>query len=183
MVHIPKKILISAAVVLLLAGLAAGFLAGNSGSVGNILPSGTTGPTAPELLGLTGTVKEISGATITLDISAMPNIGGGPSTRQVEVTASTTLTKQTTKDPAQFQAELAAYQKKSSSLKPGSPSLSIPSPTEQTAIKISDIKVGDMLSVNADHDIKTAASFEAMQIIVMPAVSAVPPPPPVPPAP
>jgi hypothetical protein len=103
-----------------------------------------------------------------------------PTSRTVNVTSETKIVRQTAKDPAEFRAEMEAFQQAADPTKP------FPQPFNVETITLADIKAGDQVSVTADHDIFGEASFDATEInVASNAAAAVggqaPPPPPPPP--
>jgi hypothetical protein len=128
-------------------------------------------PTQPEMQVVSGTIKTVSGDTITLETQPSANpFENLPTTRQVKVTSETKIVKNEPKDPEVFQDEMDAYQKavSESAPKPGEPAPSnLPTPPEpfiEMELEISDLKAGDMITVDAGKDIKTATNFDAVKI-------------------
>jgi hypothetical protein len=114
---------------------------------------------------LIGTVQQNSGGKlIVLQENLMTDalVSGVSDDREVIITACTKITRATKKSAAQFAAEQDAFAKL-----PPSPNTQPPSPTTQTSIKISDIKIGDVVAVTAkEADITNAASLTATDIVV-----------------
>jgi hypothetical protein len=132
-------------------------------------------PVQPTMLSVGGMIKNISGNTITLQASPSINpFDDLPAVRTVTVTSATKLVKNEQKDPKVLQQEFADFQKAMQRSVPG-PGSSVPAtlpptplkPFNETDIKISDLKTGDNISVEAASDIKTAASFEAVKIVLI----------------
>ena len=124
------------------------------------------------LFSLTGSVKEIDGNIVTIDANPLtPNPfaeNNFPTVRTVTVADATTITQMQQKDQATLQQEMLAYQKAVSAAKGASSTLTPPMPFSETAIKLSDLKVGDKITVTAGSDIRTATSFTATKIKVQP---------------
>lgn len=134
-------------------------------------------PSQPTMMSVSGTIQSVSGKVITVKTNAMMNpFESLPEVRKVTVTDTTKIVKISTKDPSVYQAELEAYQKsmqKAVSPKTGTsspvtaPSLGVPpTPMKETVLKLSDLKAGDMIMVDAGKDVKTQTSFDAVRIIV-----------------
>lgn len=136
-------------------------------------------PVQPNMSVISGTVKSISGNTITLQTQPSMNpFEDLPTVREVSVTSATKIVKNELKDPKVYQQEMADYQaafqtaQKAAAAAGGKvPMTSIkwpitPMPSVETAVKISDIKAGDMLMVDAGKDVKMSSSFEAVKITV-----------------
>ena len=133
-------------------------------------------PTQPTMSFVSGTIQSISGSVITIQTpSAMNPFEDLPTVRKVTVTSKTVIVKTTSKDPAVFQQEIADFQKAMQKNLPGSGTSTAsvatklptpPMPSTETEVKIADLKVGDMISVDAGKDVKTQTSFEAVKITV-----------------
>lgn len=129
-----------------------------------------------------GTIQGISGSVITIQTPPSPNLFQDlPATRKVTVTSTTKIVKTTSKDPTVFQQEMADYQKTMQKAVPSSGTSTAPSamklptppiPVTETEVKLSDLKVSDMISVDAGKDITTQTNFEAVKITVSSAPAA-----------
>jgi hypothetical protein len=120
---------------------------------------------------LTGTVTAVGDASITFTVSEEPK------TRVASVTEATSIVVIRRKDAAVLQAEqdaylnaLAAYEAEEAD-DPSTPPVSGPPvpplPDAATAGTLADITVGSKVTVMADDDIATAASFEATAVLVL----------------
>lgn len=119
---------------------------------------------------VSGTVKSVSGNVITMQTPSSGNpFEDLPTVRQVTVTSGTKIVRNEPKDPKVYQKEVAAYQAAVQKMKPiqtAATTPAMPQPFTETALKISDLKAGDVLMVDAGKDIKTRTSFDAVKITV-----------------
>ncbi|MFZ2621383.1 MAG: hypothetical protein WAX37_02680 [Minisyncoccia bacterium] len=138
-------------------------------------------PIMTELRNISGTVKEISGNVVTVKIAEPSNpFDQYPTERQVVIDSETSVTKSVQSDQKEFQKQWDAY------IKSNSKTSTPPSPIKEVNINLSDIKVGDVISVLADHNIKNEIKFTGKKVLVGldgsaggPAgLGSVPPPPP-----
>jgi len=142
-------------------------------------------PSPAIMTSVVGTIQGVSGNTITLKSSSMDPFENIPTVRTITVTNATKIVKNESKDMKVFAQEMDVYQK--SVLKPVSASASTspaaagmitpPLPFTEATVSISDLKVGDMITVDAGKDVKTQASFEAVKISLMttaPSAAAIP---------
>lgn len=127
-------------------------------------------PTMPSMQSVYGTVKSVSGNTLTVQTPPSANpFEDLPTVRTVTVTSTTKIEKSEQRDPKIFQEEMTAYQTAMQKIKPGQALEDTPIPPMmfvQKSISLSDIKEGDMVSVDAGKDVKTATSFEAVGVVV-----------------
>ncbi|MFA5842006.1 MAG: hypothetical protein WC835_03560 [Candidatus Paceibacterota bacterium] len=130
-------------------------------------------PAQPDIRSVSGTIAGISGNTITLKTVASINpFENSPDTREVTVTNGTKIIRSEPKTPEAFREEMSAYQKalKKTFPAPGATTTTAakmptsPMPFNEIAIQISDLKAGDMITVESGKDIKTAPDFEAVKI-------------------
>lgn len=130
-------------------------------------------PPMPEMRSISGKVLSISGSTVTIESMASVNpFETLPKERTITVTSTTKLISMEQKDQASFQKEMEAFSKQMSSVKPGSAQsapIMPPMPFSEKSISLSDIKVGEMINVEADENIKEKASFTAIKITATPA--------------
>lgn len=114
---------------------------------------------------LTGTVRSVSGGKLIVSQENLMTdalISGITDDREVTTTASTKITRDVQKPAAQFQAEQEAFAKL-----PPSPSLQPPTATIKSTIRISDINVGDHVTISAqESDITMLPSITAASISV-----------------
>lgn len=185
-----KNITLIGMAVALVAGGVAGYYGASYQYSGTLTKAKAAFPTQPTMQMVSGTVKSVSGNTVTIQTQPSMNpFENLPAVRTVTVTSTTKIVKNEQKDTAVFQQEMADFQKamQKSVPVPGStstPAMNLPTPPtpfNETVLKVSDIKVGDMVSVDAGKDVKTAASFDAVKITVngsigAPGIGGVPPP-------
>lgn len=133
-------------------------------------------PALPTLPAVSGAIQSISGSTITLLVQSVLNpFEDLPTVREVTVMSTTKIVKSEPKDPQMLMAETAEYQKvldrtlllQDNSAPVPANLLAPPQPFSETAIRLSDLKVGDMITVDAGKDIKTATRFEAVKITLV----------------
>jgi len=177
-----KNITLIGMTVALVAGGVAGYY-GASYQYSSILTKAKAAfPTQSTMSAVFGTVKSVSGNTVTIQTQPSMNpFENLPAVRTVTVTSTTKIVKNEQKDPQVFQQEMIAYQKamqKSASTSGTSTPASVgqpatsPMPFVETVVNIADLKVGDMVSVDAGKDVKTAASFDAVKITVNESIGA-----------
>ena len=127
-------------------------------------------PLPQQLNTVSGTIKSISGNTISLEASIFSPFEELPPIRTITVTDKTTVIKLEQKAAATYQKELAEYQKASEPPK-GSKTppviLPIPNPYTQLPGSRADLKPGLSISVTAKEDVKTKEAFEAAGIEVL----------------
>lgn len=186
-----KSIIAGVTVVALIVGGVVGYLGAGSQYSAQLDKAKKAFPTLPATQTIFGTIKSISGNVITLQTqSAVNPFENIPEVRTVTVTSATKIVKNERKDLNVLQQEMADYQKAlkstsrtvpvAGSTTPAIANMTIPPmPFTQTEIKLSDLKVGDMVSVDADKDIKTEASFEVVKIVIE-GTPVIGPPPPLP---
>ncbi len=112
---------------------------------------------------LQGTVTAISGNQLTLHTQSInPFDDPALADRTVLINASTTVVKLAQKDPKTFQAEMSAFMKATQS---GTPQTAPPpQPFTHVPATIADIAVGNVVTISAADNVKTAKSFTASQI-------------------
>jgi len=118
---------------------------------------------------LSGTIKSISGSTVTLSIST-PGLAATPelATRTVTIDGNTKIEQWVQRDPADIQKDLEAFNAQLATLKnsPSTPG-NIPTPPQtqnKQDANISDLKVGQSISVTSADDVKSAQQFTATEI-------------------
>jgi len=135
-------------------------------------------PQITDMRSVNGTIKEVGEGRIVMETTGIENpFEELPKVRTVIAGGNTKVVLQEQKDPAQFQRELAEFQKKIPALKPGEVPADIGrSPTTYTEreISLSEVKVGWNITATSDKNIKMAEEFEATHIAVM-SVPAQPP--------
>jgi len=177
--------LIVGIVVALVVGGAVGYVTAGYQYSDKLEMAKTAFPSQPTMQIVSGTIQSISGNTIT--IQTPPSINPFedlPTVREVTVTSETKILKSEPKEPAVFQKEVEAYQKamSASASKPGEQAPAAganlpipPQPFTETELSISDLKTGDMITVDAGKDVKTATSFDAVKITLGGTVAALTP--------
>lgn len=128
-----------------------------------------------EVTSISGKIEKINGQTITITanpISQNPFIDiSFPQTRVVNVTSATQLTRIVPKDPATFQKEMTAFQnaiqEPRSATGTSQKSLNPPSSFVENNIKLSDIKIGNIVSITAASNILSVSNFSATKIQVL----------------
>ncbi len=119
--------------------------------------------TPDDIRSLSGTVTAISGNQLTLHTqSTNPFDDPALADRTVLINASTTVVKLAQKDPKTFQTEMNAFMKatQSGTSQPATP----PEPFTRVPATVADIAVGNVVTVSAADNVKTAKSFTASQI-------------------
>jgi len=151
--------------------------------------SGFAAPMANfEIKNVSGQVAAIKGNVITLKIRPLePLADPSLDERIINVDANTKIYIQEQKDQAEYQAEMAEFNKKmqeqlKTQLKPGqapaAPASAIMPPEFfiKKQISLKDIKAGDNINViAADKDIKNTKQFRAAEISLQPAAAMTPP--------
>lgn len=180
-----KNTLIISVVIALVVGLGFGYVIGWGSTASSyqaqIAKAAAFFPQMTDVRSVSGTVKSVSGNSITVTTVAMNPFDTSPTERIVTVGNDTAIVKDVQKDPKVFQDELAAYQTALGKVKKvalpavtgtstaASAAASIPTPpspfTEET-LKLSDLKAGTQVTVTASENIKTATTFEATRISV-----------------
>ncbi len=174
-----KNIIVSLGIFL--AGAALGFGIGRIGSGGRfgelqklqaqVEQAKKFFPQTPaDIRTISGTIKNVSGRTVTLEIESPNPFEDIPKTRMVTISASTKIILQKQKDPAVLQRELAVFDAsvKTLATKPGTPSPMFPSPFQETSGVASDLKPGQSVTITADQNIRDAEAFEAREMRLTP---------------
>ena len=117
---------------------------------------------------VSGTVQSINGDKITVKIHPLEVFADASlDTRTIDITSGTKMYSVTMVDQKTFAAEMNAFSKKMQTTGTNSAtSLTPPSPTTKTAISLSDLKVGNIVSINTSSDIKEVKEFSATEIDV-----------------
>jgi len=137
-------------------------------------------PPAPtEATSLTGTIKSIGTDSIVIEVViASPNPLDElnyPRERTVTLSSATKYEREISKTPEEFQKDMDAFQKAAAA---GGAPVTPPSSIKLEPIAFQNLKVGDTVTVVADHNILPEASFQATEIVLnATAVSPIPPPP------
>ncbi len=153
--------LVAVALVVLIVGYAAGYLPEKQknddlrAKVSKILPG------IPEMREFGATIKEIRGKTIIVTVPpSASSLDEYPLEREVTITDATKIILRTPLDPMGFQKVLNEYMSSHPS-----PTSTPPTPFSETKLSISDLKVGDSVTIKTADDVKSARVFEAMAII------------------
>lgn len=182
-----KKTIIIAGAVTAIVGCLLGYTVGyfrggkdvTASYVAKIVAVNKLFPSAPaNIFSLSGQVKSINGSTIVINANPMTQNpfaeGNFPAVREVTIVGATSITRTEQKDPATFQKEMTAFQKATQS-RTGSAgaapaAVNLPNPFTEVVLKLSDVKVGDTITITAASDITSAARFEATKIQVSQAI-------------
>lgn len=162
-----------------------GYEAGYQEAVSKL--QGAAIPAAPqETRSLTGNVAAVSATSIEIDVDAKSldpfRAKDLPARRTVLITDSTVVIRLEPKSTEEFMEEQRALEKRRAEAQPGDPPPAIPSPFKETSIKATDIDEGEHVTVEAEADILTAPSFEALKVTVAPSSDLIAAPLPPPPA-
>ncbi|MBI3671505.1 hypothetical protein HY249_01785 [Candidatus Azambacteria bacterium] len=127
-------------------------------------------PIMGEVRAISGIVKSIADDKIIISADPMgPTRVAGVDLRTILTSSSTKVTLWQNKDRAIFEKELAKFteniKKIQKSKEPVVPELP-PEPFTRTEIKLSEIKEGDRVAVEAGKDIKDSKEFTAVSIMV-----------------
>ena len=124
--------------------------------------------TPDEMRVLSGTVTRINGNKIDFHIqSTRPFDEPSLDDRTTTVTSDTKISRLTQKDQKIFQSEMETFMKNSQTKK-GATLATPPEPFSHTPAILADIKVGDVLTVSAEENIKTKKEFTATDIQIQP---------------
>lgn len=111
---------------------------------------------------ISGTVTAIAGDKLTLDqdyFDTDPKIDGVTDVRTAKLVATTKIQAQTNKPSEQLNKEMAAF-------KPG-PDATPPAPYTLSALKLSDLKIGDRVLITSGQDLRLSEEFDALTINVL----------------
>jgi hypothetical protein len=118
---------------------------------------------------LSGQVTAINGTTLTLKTAPLtqnPFAGSFPLVREVTVTSATKITGVSQQSQAEFQTEQQAFEKKMTGARP-TPGMILsmpPMPPTPTDLTLSDISIGNTVTVTADSNIVSSPSFTATAV-------------------
>jgi hypothetical protein len=93
------------------------------------------------------------------NLATNPYVDDVSDTRTILLTVSSTITTTTNKDDATFQKELQAFMKNPQS---GTP----PMPTVTHTLKLSDLNIGDRVTVSSLVDVRLLEKIEAQSVLV-----------------
>ncbi|MCX6786522.1 MAG: hypothetical protein NTU85_01730 [Candidatus Kaiserbacteria bacterium] len=130
-------------------------------------------PSAQDVRGVSGKISGINGNTVTIAVNETSPFDDSPTAREVVVGENTKIVKMDFKDQTVFKQELEEYQKITSAQTDKTKIPTPPIPFTEKEISLSDLKVGDQITVEAGENIKTETKFTATKITlqVIPAVS------------
>lgn len=118
---------------------------------------------------LSGTVTANNGNSLTLHVQSVnPFDDPALADRSILITASTTVMRRIQKDPVVYRAEVANFLKNPQG---ATTTRVLPEEYTSTPVKVSDIKVGDTVSVSASFGIKLVKEFNAGAIQILPKTS------------
>lgn len=111
-------------------------------------------------------IKEIKGDAILIEGPKSPNpLENLPEIREVVIGSDTKIIRKTQKDSAVFAAENAKFQEELQNVDPSDPTPPVaPLLYTDEELKLSDLKVGDVVSVVAAKDVRTEKRFVAVSI-------------------
>lgn len=124
-------------------------------------------PVVEDLYSLSGRVRETRGDILVLEGVVSPNpLEDIPAEREVIVTDKTSIARFEPKDQLAFQKELIEYQEKVRRAPSQSPP---PAPIAfvEKKLRLSDIKPGEQVNVEAQKNIKFETKFEALRINIL----------------
>lgn len=123
-------------------------------------------PTQEDIRSITGTIKEVRGSDIVLDVLTDHPFDGSPATRTVTVGKDTKIVKNEQKDPAAFVREFTEFQKAVTTQKSALSRTSLipPMSFRETPAQFSDMKAHMQVRVNAGENIRDKESFTATAI-------------------
>ncbi|MCX6702518.1 MAG: hypothetical protein NTW60_01450 [Candidatus Wolfebacteria bacterium] len=174
-------------IISLAIGFGSGYLVGQKTTASNyqaqIEKAKKFFPLIPDVRSVSGVVKKISGNVVTIEMPASANpFEDLPTTREVAITDKTKIVKSEPKDTRAYQEEIAVYQEAlkkvqrqtapaSTGTAPTTPAAMAnmpvpPMPFSEKDVKLSDLKEGMQISVQAGENIKTATKFEAVKITI-----------------
>lgn len=138
---------------------------------GFIMPSGVK----REIKTVMGEIKEINDDKITLKIRPLePLADESLDARIIVVDSATKIYSLEAKDQKEYLVEMTAYANK----KPDGKSVTPPDIFKKSEISLTDLKVGQTISITAENDIKEVQEFTALEIdytkLVVPTPPAVP---------
>lgn len=162
-----KQSIVVVLVLGLLVGFALGFFVGKQGPISELVKVKNPSIPVNGIFSVTGTIKQIQGNVVTIDVVLSPTQKNLPKVLKITVGAGTQIVINQPKDQAVYTAELKAYQK---AFVTTTPSFS-PQPFVEKILKLSDLKVGYTISAEAAADIKTASSFTATRILIVQTVT------------
>jgi len=124
-------------------------------------------PSSPEMFSVSGTINDIKGNVITVEMTASTSpFEELPTIREITITEKTALAKNEQKENVQYQREFIEWQRADSQMANGTIGVPPPSAFTENPIKLSELKIGDYVSAAAGENIKMKSSFEAQRVSV-----------------
>ncbi len=126
-----------------------------------------------EIKGISGTVEKIDGNKLTVKVAQFyPSADSSLNERIVDIDSHTKVFQMVQKNPQEYQKEITDFRKAVQAQIENQPqngsaqpqTVVPPAPFEKKQISLSDIKVGEQISIISDSDIKTAEEFKAVEI-------------------
>lgn len=152
-----------------------GYAAGKKDAIKIVEDSGILPPTLAVVNNLSGLVKSIDGNKIVITISgrvsANPFDEQGAAERTVVVSEKTALMAQVPLTPEEQAASMKKFQ---DDMKAGK-NVVPPTPFSEEKISIDAIKIGMIITVTSEENIKTASTINASKVIFVAIPSTVPP--------
>ena len=132
---------------------------------------GSVAKTPEDFRTVSGTVSAVSGSGFTLHVQSLdPFADPALASRTVLVDSSTTVIKLVPKDSKTLQSEMDAFVK-ATQAGGGVSKIIPPTPVTDSPVSVSDIAVGDFVTVIAAENISSLREFSAIQVRVQTQVS------------
>jgi hypothetical protein len=144
-------------------GYADGYAAGANDIAKKLTDSGLLPPIISEIKTVSGTVKSVGGDRLEIAVEPLtqnPLDTQGPSERTAIVSDATKITEMIPMTPAERDATMKAFEKNAKDGKIAPPPVLFS--TKQASMN--DIKIGTVVTVTADNNIKNAATIDATAI-------------------
>lgn len=143
---------------------ASGYAAGMNEARKKISDSGIIPPTPAEIKVIAGTIKSVNSDRLVMSVSGRitpnPLDPQGPSERTVTMNEKTQVFQQVPMTASEQAAAMKAYQEVLRSGKTSAP----PTPFKEVALDRSALKIGMIVTVTSDADVKTASTINAVKI-------------------
>lgn len=151
-----------------------GFAAGMDAARKKLADSGLVPPSPAEIKTLSGTVKSVNDGKLVITVSGRvtpnPLDQQGPAERTVVVNDKTQIVAQVPLSPEKQAAAMKAFQDSMKSGKLATP----PTPYSESTVGADAIKIGMVITVTANDNIKSAATINAVKIVFVAIPSTVP---------
>lgn len=123
-------------------------------------------PTPQDIRSFSGTVKAVSGNTLSLQTTSANPFDDTPKVRSVSIGSRTKIVMLKQKEAATYQKELASYQEAARTASRTQKPIAVPypSPFQEIPAAVGDIKEGYFVTVSAEENIRDAESFEAREL-------------------